>query len=310
MQFSSSTILVWLSTDSIFIPLRGFRDQNSQPLPDTTKLTSMSGRVVSTRLRSANYTRNMVCPHYIEPSLRSAKIIMSNMNLLPGPIIRISPYEVHVNDPRFQDTLYRQDGRWEKYQWTYEPLGNSASMHGTMDHDIHRMRRAALNPFFSKQRILTATSSIQTQIEKLSSRLDRFVDSGKVVHIGAAYSALTMDVVTDYVLEKSYGNLDHEDFNSDFVTTINNQGTIWRVGKHVRLLSKLFFKAPLWAIRIISPSNVTYKVFLKVCLLVSIISRTSWTENSMQERGSAGPKPCLGRPREGLGRKAAQDRLP
>lgn len=30
----------------------------------------------------------------------------------------------------------------------------------------------------------------------------------------------------------------------------------------------------------------------------------------MQERRPAGPKACLGRPREGLGRKAAQDRFP
>lgn len=236
--------------------------------------------------------------------------MISYLNLLPGPIVRISPYEVHVNDPRFQDTLYRQDGRWEKYQWTYEPLGNSASMHGTVDHDIHRMRRAALNPFFSKQRISTATSSIQTQIGKLSSRLDGFVVSGKVANIGAAYSALTMDIVTDYILEKSYGNLDCEDFNFDFVTTINNQGGVWRVGKHLRWFSKFFFKAPLWAIRIISPSLITYKVFLEVCFLVSTISRTPWTETSIQERRSAGPKTCLGRPREGLGRKAAQDRLP
>ncbi len=252
----------------------------------------------------------MVCSHYIEPALRSTKIIISNLNHLPGPIIRISPYEVHVNDPCFQDTLYRQDGRWEKYQWTYEPLGNAASMHGTVDHDIHRMRRAALNPFFSKQRISTATSSIQTQIEKLLSRLDGFVDSGKVANIGAAYSALTMDIVTDYILEKSYGNLECEDFNFDFVTTINNQGGVWRVGKHLRWFSRLFFKAPLWAIRIMSPSLITYKVFLEVCPFLYIMFRTSWTKILMQERRPAGPKAYLGRPREGLGGKAAQDRLP
>ena len=74
-----------------------------------------------------------------------------------------------------------------------------------------------------------------------------------------------MDVITDYILEKSYGNLDCEDFNADFVTTINDLGGVWRVGKHVPLLATLFFKAPLWAIKILSPSNLTYKVFLEVC---------------------------------------------
>ena len=189
----------------------------------------------------------------------------------PGPIIRISPYEVHVNDPEFQEKLYRHDGRWEKYQWTYEPIGNSLSMHSTVDHDVHRMRRAALNPFFSKQKISAATPYIQTQIEKLSSRLDKFANSGNVALISAAYSALTMDIMTDYLLEKSYNNLDQEHFNIDFVTSMKDVGGVWRVGKHVRWLSNLFYNAPMWALKMMSPSMVRYKIFLDVGLTEPVI---------------------------------------
>ena len=213
-----------------------------------------------------------------------------------GPIIRISPYEVHVNDPEFQDKLYRQDGRWNKYGFAYESLGNPLSMHGTLDHYAHRMRRAALNPFFSKQKISSLTPIIQAQIEKLSSRLDGFVDSGKVVPIGAAYSAFTMDVVTDYILEKSYGNLDCEDFNTEFVTTIADLGFVWRAGKHIRWLSMLFYNAPMWAVRMTSPSMIRYKIFLEVCPWGPSIFSKPQAETSLQECASSSPEPCLGRP--------------
>lgn len=237
----------------------------------------------------------MVCPPtlaYLAFGLRSG--IETDDH--PGPIVRISPYEVHVNDPEFQDKLYRQDGRWNKYRFTYESLGNALSMHGTLDHYTHRMRRAALNPFFSKQRISSALPSIQAQIEKLSSRLDGFVDSGKVLPIGVAYSAFTMDVVTDYVLEKSYGNLDCEDFNTEFVTTISDQGYVWRVGKQIRLLPMLFVKAPTWAVRILSPGMIRYKMFLEVCPWGPSIFSKSQAETPLQECASSSPKPCLGRP--------------
>jgi len=44
-----------------------------------------------------------------------------------GPIIRISPHDLHIIDPAFFDTLYRTDGRWDKYSWAYDTFGAKSS---------------------------------------------------------------------------------------------------------------------------------------------------------------------------------------
>ncbi|KAI1392904.1 trichodiene oxygenase [Hypoxylon trugodes] len=150
-----------------------------------------------------------------------------------GPIIRISPHELHVNDPSFFEKLYRQDGRWDKYDWCMEAFGaQSATIH-TVDHYAHKRRRAALNPFFSRKKVADSQNIIQRATEKLCYRLCQFQGTDNV-HLGSAISALTRDVSTEFLFGRSFNHLDDEDFHSSIITMHQNGGKIWRVTKHMR----------------------------------------------------------------------------
>jgi cytochrome P450 len=75
---------------------------------------------------------------------------------LSGPVVRIGPNEIHCNDAAFVDEIYAAGGRKRNKQAHY--LGvlagpTTKSAFGTLDHDLHRIRRNAMNKFFSRAQI-------------------------------------------------------------------------------------------------------------------------------------------------------------
>jgi cytochrome P450 len=136
--------------------------------------------------------------------------------LFKGPIIRINPTELHINDPDYYDSLYNREGRWDKNPFYAESFGNTGSGFTTVKHDLHRLRRAAINPFFSKQKVTALQPLIQELVDKLCARFEKIRGTDEVVPMECAFDAFTMDVITEYSLDTSFGYLDVPGWNSDF----------------------------------------------------------------------------------------------
>ncbi|KAJ8062657.1 hypothetical protein OCU04_009179 [Sclerotinia nivalis] len=70
-----------------------------------------------------------------------------------GPIIRIGPNELHIDDPEYYNTLFSYSGVRNKDPFYTAQFNTPDTGFGSVDHYVHRMRRSALNPFFSKASI-------------------------------------------------------------------------------------------------------------------------------------------------------------
>lgn len=169
-----------------------------------------------------------------------------------GPIVRISPSELHIHDLESIDKIYTQEGRWDKYAFPIVAFGSLDTVHSTLKHDAHRRRRAALNPFFSKQKVATLEPLVGEKIDQLSRRLQEFVSSASVLSLGTAYSALTMDIVTAYTMIKGQDNLEAKDFNQGIVEAVKGAIEMWQWGKHIPVIIWLYERTPVWMIRKLS----------------------------------------------------------
>lgn len=67
-----------------------------------------------------------------------------------GPIVRINPDELYIQDSDFYEELYSRVARRDKYEHDAGRLGNNTSIFTTSDHNLHALRRSCLNAMFSK----------------------------------------------------------------------------------------------------------------------------------------------------------------
>ncbi|KAF3342426.1 hypothetical protein VD0001_g3240 [Verticillium dahliae] len=125
--------------------------------------------------------------------------VIEGMHRRYGPVVRIMPDVLQVNDPAFVDQLYapqssshRRDKAWTVlnfFQTHYASIS-------TGPQDLHRPRRAAMGRFFSQQK--------------------RFAQTETPFAINPALQAATKDVIQNYALGKGVKCLDQEDFNAAF----------------------------------------------------------------------------------------------
>jgi cytochrome P450 len=134
-----------------------------------------------------------------------------------GPIVRIRPDVLHMNDPEYIDPILGGPGkRRDKYKIQLNGSGAPEAAFGTEHHELHRRRRAPLNPFFSKQNIRRLEPVLHRCLERILGRLARNAQSGEPMKMNMLFNATTSDIISDYCFGESYNNLDKEDFNEPY----------------------------------------------------------------------------------------------
>ncbi|KAI9926006.1 hypothetical protein ASPWEDRAFT_107650 [Aspergillus wentii DTO 134E9] len=164
-----------------------------------------------------------------------------------GPIVRINPREIHINDPSYYDEIYASSSRIrEKDPKFVSSFMADTSMVSTISHGHHRFRRALLNNFFSKKSILDLAPLVQSKVDKLMDRLEEAYKDKSIVELDAAFAGLTADVITQYCYGRSWDYLSHKDYNSTVRNTVNDITAWFHINRFFPFLPRLLEIAPLW----------------------------------------------------------------
>lgn len=160
-------------------------------------------------------------------------------------MVRIRPDAIHVNDPHAIDAVFGTVGsRRNKAKGTLNGYMAYGSVLGTEGHDLHRRRRAALSPFFSKQSVRQLEGALQGIMRKVVQRLHERADQGGVVNMNVLYASMTSDIVTGYALGESWGYLDMSDLNERAYRVISASCSTFHLNTFVPVLGVIVRRFP------------------------------------------------------------------
>ncbi|KAM7220995.1 cytochrome P450 [Rhypophila decipiens] len=138
-----------------------------------------------------------------------------------GPIIRINPDEVHIGDPDFFPQLYpASNKRRERWRFWTKQFGADESGLSTIDHDLHRIRRAAISPFFSQRSVRDIQPVIEERVDTLLARFHEHGKASPEIPLDVFYplSAFTNDVINEY----SFARCDHLTEKPDYGRSVTD----------------------------------------------------------------------------------------
>ena len=178
-----------------------------------------------------------------------------------GPIVRINPIHLHVDDPEFYDEIHPSDSRRvrEKCRWSNNAYTDSGDpfVHGAMlqamDHDLHRKRRQAVAKFFSKRSVHELEPLVKSKIAKFLKRLSEAREDGSVVNLTWAMSALSMDVISGYCFGKDMRQLDNEEFAKEWVWQLTEGMKIRALAPFFPTFFNLAAMMPDWLVERLNP---------------------------------------------------------
>ncbi|QKX57661.1 uncharacterized protein TRUGW13939_04779 [Talaromyces rugulosus] len=166
--------------------------------------------------------------------------VIARMHKEYGPIVRISPWELHVDDPSFYEVLYSRDSPRNKYKFYANMFGNERATIAVLDHAHHRLLRSNMNPYFSMARVRQLEPEIRYLANKLCDRLKAFRGTGVPINTQHAYSCFATDIISDYTMGVGFNFLDTPDFSPQWSETLSG------IAK-----SSAFFKPFPWLLTIL-----------------------------------------------------------
>ncbi|KAH8787243.1 cytochrome P450 monooxygenase-like protein [Hyaloscypha finlandica] len=145
-----------------------------------------------------------------------------------GPVVRITPDEIHLSDPANYETIYHVGSKYAKYPRFYNAFSLKYSSFTTCPNDVHKLRRGPLNQFFSRKMVLELEDVVQSKAQKLCDLVTQKLSVGQTVDLHHAFRAVSIDVITEYGFNKCYDLLDKPDLGRHFFLMVRGIGpSLW-----------------------------------------------------------------------------------
>ncbi|KAL7940118.1 benzoate 4-monooxygenase cytochrome P450 [Trichoderma barbatum] len=180
-----------------------------------------------------------------------------------GPVVRITPDEVSLSDPENYSTIYHVGTKYGKPDAYYHVFQAPGSFFTAADNREHSIRRAPVNPFFSRKGVLALEPVVQEKAKILLAKLRKELDQasktpGGFVELHDLFSAISIDVASDYSFDDCYNTLEAEGYGRNFSDMVLGLLTSFWFFMQFDVLETVALSLPTWISSALSPALKDY----------------------------------------------------
>ncbi|KAF3396638.1 Trichodiene oxygenase [Talaromyces pinophilus] len=180
---------------------------------------------------------------------------IKELHKIYGPIIRIDPDTVHINDPDYFEVVHNQkNGRQVKPPHIAEMFGPYPALLGTASHELHRIRRTALNPFFSRKSVMDLVPTIQRPTAILCKRLEHASLTSEMLNLKYVFPAVTLDIINAYCFAREPTTVLEPDFGKKETDNVATLLKVSLLNTHIPWLMRFTYSLPDRVSKILTPA--------------------------------------------------------
>ncbi|KAK0199458.1 cytochrome P450 [Desarmillaria ectypa] len=187
---------------------------------------------------------------------------LEHLHRIYGPVVRISPNELHFSTPEAYLCIYSGYANVIKdpnYYWCFNV---DESLFGFIDPALAKKRRDILNPLFSRRSILKLENVIQAKVDTLMGILAEEY-RGRPVDLHLAFKATTMDIISAYCYAQSFDALHSPGFAHPILLGTEAAPATISAVRHFPVLAFLYY-LPEYLMTKMNPNSVGFFRLQKV----------------------------------------------
>ncbi|CZS93103.1 uncharacterized protein RCO7_07846 [Rhynchosporium graminicola] len=161
-----------------------------------------------------------------------------------GPVIRITPDEVHLSDTDNYEIINCVGSKFAKSTQFYDGFTIGYSTFSCGPNDIHRIRRGMLEPFFSRRNVMSLECIVQERALKLSDLIKTKFARKEAVDLNHAFRSVCVDVIADLAFGSCYDLMDKNDLGAEFFEMVRGIGPCLWIFQQWPVLAKIVVALP------------------------------------------------------------------
>ncbi|KAL8947728.1 MAG: hypothetical protein Q9222_006024 [Ikaeria aurantiellina] len=132
---------------------------------------------------------------------------------------------------------------------------------GTVKHDLHRSRRAALNPYFSKRSVTRWESVIKDKVARLSNAFRASKQQNNVIDLRDALTATAVDITTEFSFGRCANTLDEPDFAPEWDQMMRGISETVLLARQFPGIVQVAQALPIGIVRLLNPLVARFSEF-------------------------------------------------